>query len=49
MMVTLYLSTIGSLTGPSLDLVKFGRLSKWAINGKPLAMKQTTSVVKTTN
>lgn len=35
-LLTLYLSTIGSLTGPSLDLVKFGKLSRWAINGKPL-------------
>lgn len=35
-LLTLYLSTMGSLTGPSLDLVKFGKLSRWAINGKPL-------------
>lgn len=38
--LTLYLSTIGSLTGPSLDLVKFGKLSRWAINGKPLTNKK---------
>lgn len=34
--VTLYLSTIGNLTGPSLDLLKFGKLSKCGIKGKPL-------------
>lgn len=39
-LLTLYLSTIGSLTGPSLDLVKFGKLSRWAINGKPLLEKK---------
>lgn len=39
-LLTLYLSTIGSLTGPSLDLVKFGKLSRWAINGKPLLEKE---------
>lgn len=35
-LLTLYLSTIGSLMGPSLDLVKFGKLSRWEINGTPL-------------
>lgn len=35
-MLTLYLSTMGSLTGPSLDLLKFGKLSRWGMNGKPL-------------
>lgn len=39
-LLTLYLSTIGSLTGPSLDLVKFGKLSRWAINGIPLLEKE---------
>lgn len=43
-LLTLYLSTIGSLTGPSLDLVKFGKLSRWAINGKPLVKKKTEDV-----
>lgn len=31
---------MGNLTGPSLVLVKFGKLSKWEINGKPLMQKQ---------
>ena len=39
-LLTLYLSTMGSLTGPSLDLLKFGKLSRWAINGKPLIKKR---------
>lgn len=33
---TLYLSTMGNLTGPSLDLFKFGKLSKCGMKGKPL-------------
>lgn len=34
--LTLYLSTMGNLTGPSLDLFKFGKLSKCGMKGKPL-------------
>lgn len=34
--VTLYLSTIGNLTGPLLDLLKFGKLSRCGMNGNPL-------------
>ena len=41
LLLTLYLSTIGSLTAPSVDLVKFGKLSRWEINGKPLVTKKT--------
>jgi hypothetical protein len=37
---TLYLSTIGSLIGPSTDLLKFGKLSRYGINGKPLRTEQ---------
>lgn len=33
---TLYLSTMGNLTGPSLDLLKFGKLSRCGMNGNPL-------------
>ena len=33
---TLYLSTMGSLIGPFMGLVKLGKLSRWAMNGKPL-------------
>lgn len=33
---TLYLSTIGNRMGPSLDLLKFGRLSRCGMNGNPL-------------
>lgn len=38
-LLTLYLSTIGSLTGPSTDLFKFGKLSRYGINGNPLKKK----------
>lgn len=34
--LTLYLSTMGNLTGPSLDLFKFGKLSKYGMKGNPL-------------
>ena len=37
--LTLYLSTMGNLTGPSVILLKLGRLSRCGMNGKPLAMK----------
>lgn len=43
--LTLYLSTIGNLTGPSLDLLKFGKLSKCGIKGRPLQQKQKRLLV----
>ena len=38
-LLTLYLSTIGNLTGPSLALFKFGKLSRCGMNGNPLWWK----------
>lgn len=40
-MLTLYLSTMGNLMGPSLDRLKFGKLSRCGINGNPLKWKKT--------
>lgn len=42
--LTLYLSTMGNLTGPSLDLFKFGKLSKYGMKGSPLKIKTLTLV-----
>lgn len=39
MILTLYLSTMGNLTGPSLDLYKIGKLSRCGMNGNPLKSK----------
>ena len=41
--LTLYLSTMGNLTGPSLDLLKFGKLSRCEMNGNPLQLQQMES------
>ena len=46
--LTLYLSTMGNLTGPSLDLFKFGKLSKYGMKGNPLKTKIQTSEKKRT-
>lgn len=40
---TLYLSTMGNRTGPSLDLLKFGKLSRCGMKGKPLQKGRTCS------
>lgn len=45
-MLTLYLSTMGNLTGPSLDLLKFGKLSKCGMKGKPLKQQRQTAISK---
>lgn len=42
--VTLYLSTMGNRIGPSLDLLKFGKLSRCGMNGKPLQKQIGTHV-----
>lgn len=38
--ISLYLSTIGSLIGPSMDLLKFGILSKYGMNGNSVYQGQ---------
>lgn len=43
--LTLYLSTIGNLTGPSLDLLKFGKLSRCGMNGNPLQTHKEMLIV----